>query len=636
MPRCFPISIALYLSLLMLLFSGCGKKADNEKIAYDNTEEVEAYYGDNPDRFVFSSPSEIPEELDWQDGKGLPPIGDPRAKRGGRLYLRLARLQPTLRVFGPDANGSLRGPLWSANSVGLIARHPWEDGFVPGVASRWAIDPENSRRIFLELDPEARWSDGLPVTVEDMFFTLYIQLSAHINDPAINRVIDENYERITRYDEHRFSITLTNPTPDPLGNVESLILNQREFYREFGPDYTDRYHTRFAPVTGAYSLDIADLKRGQRLTFRRLESWWADDKPFYRHLYNPDELTFLVIRDDFKAFESFLNGSIDWFALNQTELWYDRADASAIKKGYIERAVIFNLLPAARAGVYINSIQPLLDQIAVRMGIQHAINYKRVNDEIHRGDRRRIRAFADGYPGYDHPTLKAREFDIDLALKWFAKAGFAERDPDGILRTVDGRRLSFTLTVSSQGEDTKIATVLKEEAKLVGLELRIEQLDPTSFFTKIFEKNHQLTLFAWNTGYTALPSFEWEMRGEDAGKPKNFNTTNIQVDALDSLLDEWDQLDDAGRAMMVSHNILEEVHDFAAWVPGLTTDFNRLGYWRWIRWPDYFQVPRYFFFMSSGVFWIDEEMREDTIEARSNGTVFESKTHVFDRWKRAD
>lgn len=617
---------------LLVLAAGCSKKATDE-LAYDNTEEVEAFYRDNPDRFAFATLEDIPDNLTWEDGSDLAPFGDPRAKRGGRLNLRLARMQPTLRIMGPDANGSLRGPLWSANTVFLIDQHPWADGYIPGVARRWAVDPDNRRRIFLELDPDARWSDGRPVTVEDMFFSLYMQLSPHINDPAINRVMDENYERFTRYSDHVFSMTLTNPTPDPLGGAATFILNQREFYREFGPDYTDRYHWRFAPVTGAYTLDENDIKRGEQMTFRRLESWWANDKPFHRYRHNPDALTFIVIRDDNKAFESFLKGIIDWHGLNQTDLWYDRADAAPIRDGYIERAWSYDLLPAPRSGLYINALQPLLDNVAIRTGIQHAINYERVNEAIHRGDRRRIKSFADGYGPYDHPDLRAREFSLDKALDWFARAGFTERGPDGILRDENGHRLAFNLTVSTQGEDVDVATVMKEEAMQAGLELRIEQMDPTSFFTKIFEKNHELALSNWDTGYSKLPAFQWEMRGEDAGKPKNFNTTNIKVERLDALLEEWDATDDPLEAQRISHAIQQEIHDFAAWVPGLTMDFTRLGYWRWIRWPEYFQVPRYFFFMSSGVFWIDEQMHAETLEAKKAGETFPPVTRVYDRWK---
>ncbi|HSH09057.1 MAG TPA: ABC transporter substrate-binding protein, partial [Oceanipulchritudo sp.] len=465
---------ALFVAVFLL--GGCRDSRNDEAVAYDNTEEVEAYYAANPERFTFATAADIPADLPWQDGSGLDPIGDPRAKRGGQLRIRLSSMQSTLRVVGPDANGSLRGALWSANNVFLIARHPWNDGFIPGVARRWAIDPENSRRLFFELDPDARWSDGRPFTAEDVFFSLYIMLSPHINDPAVNRVYDENYINITQYDERTLSMTIGKPSPDPLASLESFIISQREFYREFGPDYTDRYHSRFAPVTGAYTLDTKDIKRGEQATFRRMEHWWADDKPFYRHLHNPDAITYVVIRDDFKAFESFLNGVVDWFPLSQTELWHDRADAEPFKKGYIERAQFYYLTPAGSMGLFMNSMKPLLDNADIRTGIQYAINYDRVNEEIHRGDRRRIRSFVDGYGAYDHPTLRAREYNLNQAQQWFAKAGFSERGPDGILRNASGQRLSFSFSVTNTAEESRISTVLKEEAERIGLELRIEQL----------------------------------------------------------------------------------------------------------------------------------------------------------------
>jgi microcin C transport system substrate-binding protein len=345
-------------------------------------------------------------------------------------------------------------------------------------------------------------------------------------------------------------------------------------------------------------------------------------------------LTYVVIRDDFKAFEAFLNGSIDFFSLNSTELWYDRADAASIRDGYIHRSQYYTLLPAGSFGIQMNSMQPLLDDLNVRVGIQHAINYDRVNKDIYRGDRRRIRSFVDGYGAYDHPDLRAREFDVQRALAHFAKAGFTERGTDGILVDESGRRLSFTLTVDNSSQDSRIALLLREEGAQAGLELRIEELDPTASFSKLFEKNHELILSGWTTGFATVPTFEWEMRGEDAGKKKNFNSTNIKVDALDDLLEKWDTLQDPEEAYQVSHDIQEEIHEYAAWVPGLTADFTRVGYWRWVKWPDYFHGPKSQSFTGLGVFWIDEDLKEETLEARKKGTVFPPVTEMHDRWKQ--
>ncbi len=621
--------------LLLLSFglASCGEDSIEVVETMDNTLQVEAYYKENPDRFVFSSIDQLPADLNWQDGADLPEIGDPRAKRGGQLTVRLSNMQQTLRVVGPDANGSLRGPLWTANMVQLIEPHPWADGYIPGLARQWAIDPEDKNTVYLKLDPDARWSDGRPFTVEDVFFSLYLLLSPDIQDPAVNRVYDETITRITRFDDETVAITQTKPSPEILYDISQIILSQREFYRELGEDYVDRYHWRFAPVTGAYTLDESKVQRGRQITFDRIDDWWANDKHFYKHRYNPDRLTFVVIRDDNKAFEAFLRGDIDWHMLGQTSLWYERAGEQAFTDGYIERAWAYNQLPAARQGVYMNALHPLLQNHSLRLGIQHAINYEKVNSGLHRGDLRRIRSFADGYGPYSHKTLKAREFDPQKAEAYFAEAGFTQRGDDGVLVNASGQRLSFPLTLSNRTNEVTIATILKEEAMIAGLELNLDVLDNTAFFTKTFEKNHEIALHGWDTGYSPLPAFEWELRGVDAGKPSNFNTTNINDEQLDRILAEWDRNAEVGRAIQLSHEAQERVHEFAAWVPGLHADFSRIGYWRWIQWPEYFQVPRYFFFMQSGVFWIDDERREETLNARKAGQSLSAKTVIYDRWR---
>lgn len=76
MVRQHPWRCALLLFSLLVVLTGCGRKAV-EETAYDNTEEVETYYRDNPDRFVFATLEDVPENLPWEDGSELTPFGDP-------------------------------------------------------------------------------------------------------------------------------------------------------------------------------------------------------------------------------------------------------------------------------------------------------------------------------------------------------------------------------------------------------------------------------------------------------------------------------------------------------------------------------------------------------------------------------
>ena len=78
----------------------------------------------------------------------------------------------------------------------------------------------------------------------------------------------------------------------------------------------------------------------------------------------------------------------------------------------------------------------------IRIGFHHAMNFDMVLEKIFRGDFVRMNTVADGYGGRSHPTLRAREFSVEKALEYFAKAGL-RKGGDGILVNSQDQRLSI-------------------------------------------------------------------------------------------------------------------------------------------------------------------------------------------------
>ena len=123
-----PIAIFLPVMCTVLLITACGGESDQESAptgvdaAPDNTQEVLDYYASKPDFFSFKTVADLPDDLVWQDGMELAEIGSPKAKKGGTQYARLQDFPRTLRLVGPDSNGSFRP--W-------IGRHHHADGSSP-------------------------------------------------------------------------------------------------------------------------------------------------------------------------------------------------------------------------------------------------------------------------------------------------------------------------------------------------------------------------------------------------------------------------------------------------------------------------------------------------------------------------
>ena len=640
----------------LALAAGCGFEEEESAMpAADlppvETPAVDAYYASRPDFFVFKTIADLPADLHWQDGGHLPEIGSNEARKGGTEYASIQDFPRTLRTVGPDSNGSFRPWILDDTAVALGHRHPEAFEYYPGLAKEWAVALE-TKTVYVRLDPDARWSDGVPVTADDFLYMYYFFHSPLIMSPWYNNWYGTQYTRITKFDDLTFAVTAAEAKPDLDARVLGHRPMPRHFFGDLTDDFVERYQWRFAPTTGPYVVRDEDIRKGRSIALTRNKRWWAKDKRFFRNRYNADRIVLTVVRDTAKRFEAFKRGDIDRFGLNLAEYWYEKLPDSDpdVAAGYIHKVTFHNQRPRPTWGLWMNTSRPLLDNVDVRVGINHATNWQLVIEKFFRNDPRRMRTSSDGYGRFSHPTLRARPYDIDAALASFAKAGFASRGTDGILVNDAGERLAFTL--SSGYESLKdVLTILKEEAARAGLDFRIEVLDSTAGWKKVQEKKHDIYFSAFNVGLELYPRF-WETYHsvnaydqaflEDGGvnperKPKT-QTNNLEVLALaemDALIDAYRASDSADEMLALAHRMTQLHHDHASFVPGFVQDFYRLGFWRWVRFPEGFNHRH-----SNGagqlfVHWLDPAAKEETKAAKAAGRTWPATVAVYDQYRQS-
>lgn len=590
---------------------------------------------EKPEFFTFSTLEALPQDLVWQDGMDEPEIGDPNAKKGGTFTSYIPSFPPTIRTVGENANNAFRGYHYDDVEMGLTGLHPETGNVIPGLAIQWAESADH-RTVFFRLDPQATYSDGVPIAADDWFNAFYIQLSEYPQNPFGNEWYATQYTNITRYDARVFSITLaepkalapywTNMTPMP-----------RHFYAEFGPDFESRYQWRTRPVTGGYAILEGDVKFGRSITLTRVRDWWAKDKKYSRHRYNPDRLVYRVVRLPEKALELFLQGSLDAYLVSAPDHWYERLEIPQVHNGYIEKAKFYNIWPSSAAGLYLNVAQAPLDSKDVRIGFAHAMNYQKVIDFDLRGDYRRLNAFSQGFPLIGNPPITAREFSPEKARQFFAQGGYDKAGRDGVLINDKGERLVVTITHRKAPIIDKYMQRLREEALKCGLELRLESMDGSAAFQKASQKQHQVVQVAF--GITPpFPDHYQHFHGKDAyledGKTPRPNTNNLnsfadpRMDALCDAQRKATTVEEYKRTVFEADQI---VHDEAIWVPSFEQNFYWVASWRWIKWPPGFNVSVSQDPFQNFVLWIDEEAKEETLEAMRTGKVFPEVDQVFDQ-----
>jgi microcin C transport system substrate-binding protein len=586
-----------------------------------------------------ATPADVPEGLVWRDGQDQPDIGDPAALKGGVFRQNFPSLSfpPTLRPFGENSNNSFRSNLYDDIDMPLVTLHPDTMEEMPGIAKEWAVS-DDGRTVYMRLHPEARYSDGLPVTARDYLLSLYLRVSDNILNPYSKQYFREEFAQIASYGDGILSVSLAEPKAFAAATAGSLTPSHPEFYAEYGPDYTERYQWRFPPTTGAYEVLDGDVVKGTSITQTRVKDWWAKDMKYYRHRFNPDKIVTIVVRDESKAFELFRAGELDTFVITRPEFWYEKSEIPPVYDGYIERYTVFNNYPKIPRGFYFNVIKTPLDDRNVRIGIQYALHWQKVIDVMFRGDYQRLNAFNEGFPNFSDPTIRARPFSISAARAAFREAGYTEQGRDGILQKPDGTRLSVAVTYPAMPLTDRIMAILREDARACGFELRLDGLESTVSYRKTMQKQHELVFSGWNIT-PPFPDFYQFLHSSNAFDEKGnvrpqtnniFSWARPDTDKLSVQVRTARSEDALAEAAMALQHI---IHDEAIFAPAYSTDFMRIGSWRWIRWPDSEYTgfsPRYVYDPHEiHVLWVADEMKEETLAARRAGTTFPEVNRVF-------
>lgn len=591
------------------------------------------------DYFKILPITDLPKNIEWTSGRKQPEIGDSRAKKGGLMRDYLQAFPSTLRPFGPESNSSFRGKLYDEVELGLVGVHPATSETFPAVASHWALS-EDKQTVYYKLNPNAKYNDGNKVQAIDFLTAIYIRVSPFVMDPYAKQYYKEQIAGFTIYGDEVVALTMPEQKPRVEQFGASVTPAPSYFYKDYGPDYDTHYQWKVPPTTGAYYVKPEDVKKGISVKLTRAKDWWAKDMRYYRYRYNADNILYTVVRDETKAFELFRAGKLDTFLLTRPNYWFKKSEIVPVYDGYIERYKFYTQYPRVPRGFYMNVQRGLLKDKNVRIGLQYSFNMTKVIDTVYRGEYSRLQRFHTGYGEFSNNEIKARQFSILEAKKYFAKAGFTKENREGYLINDKGEVLRVTLTFSQTSETgKKMMNILKEDCKKAGVKLVLDGIDDTQAYEKVIKKKHEMTFWGWGCG-PPFPVFYQFFHSSNAldenGKPKP-NTNNINCYAND----EMDKYCEITRNARTEEEIKEAslkaqqlIYDEAFFIPAFMVDYICIGSWRWIQWPDSettpFSMPIMYDALAEYCYWIDEEKKKETLEAVKSGKTFPEVQKVID------
>ena len=311
---------------------------------------------------------------------------------------------------------------------GLAVKNPQTLESEPGVAQRWEIS-DDGLTVTFHLNPEARWSNGDPMTAEDYVWSWQRALSpamgnqyAYMLYPLVNaeafatgKLDDFGEVGVKALDPHTLQVTLNAPTPYFIQLMDhySTFAVHRPTIEKFGKA-TDRFTpwTRVDNIVGNGPFRLQEWKLNRRIIVEKSDTYWDSDNVAL------NGIEFYPVENIASEERMFRVGQLHYtnsIPLDKIPVYRAMADSPYVNAPYL--GTYYYLL---------NTNKPPLDDVRVRQALSLAVDRQLLNDSVLHGTN--VPAWGitpPGTLGYQPPQVF--EYDVARARQLLAEAGY----PDG-------------------------------------------------------------------------------------------------------------------------------------------------------------------------------------------------------------
>jgi len=494
----------------------------------------------------------------WPEGFGRLPYANPDAPKGGRLVQGVLGTFDSLNPFIVKgiAPPSIRGYVVES----LMARGYDEPFTLYGlIARRVETDAQRSYVTFY-LDPAAKFSDGTPVSAEDVIFSW--ELLRDKGRPN-HRIYYAKVAKAEAIGEQavRFDLSGSNDRELP------LILGLMPVLAKHAVKPDTFEETSFqAPLgTGPYVVGAVDP--GKSVVLKRNPNYWGRDLPINRGLWNFDEVRFDYYREANSHLEAFKRGLYDLRNEHDPGRWQTGYDFAAVRDGRVLKEALPTGVPKASSYYVFNTRRPIFSDIRVREAISLLFDFEWINHAYFFDLYRRSASFFDDSELSSHgraadqrekallapfpDTVRADVLDgtwsppvtdgsgrdratLKRALNLFAAAGYELRGTELVERK-SGRQLAFEILVTARDEE-RLALLFSQSLKRAGIAARVRMVDAVQYEGRRLAYDFDMIENRWDQSLSPgnEQAFYWGSAAAD--QPGTRNYMGVKSAAVDTMI----------------------------------------------------------------------------------------------------
>ena len=515
------------------------------------------------------------------------PYANPDAPEGGTISLGVQGTFDSMNSFivqgGWTSARGMRERQFGNNILeSLMVRSYAEPFSLYGLIAQRVRMPDSREWIEFELNPDAKFSDGSPVTVEDIAFSLDI-----IRDKGrppirnwIGAIVDKEFTP-----PNRIKLVFENGDNREL----PLLIALAPIFSKKNTDAENFDKSSLTPPVGSGPYTFKTIQPGRLVVYEKNPDYWARDLPVKAGFDNFDEIRIEYFRDEPTLQEAFKKGLVNALQFRDPARWAKGFDFPAARDGDVVQMSIPRGVPAPMQGIAFNTRREQFSDIRVRKALRMLFDFNWVNRNLYydlfartagywdnselssigRPASDRERALLAPFPDAVAPEVMEgtwRPADADgsgrdrkvlrAALTELKNAGYALKDRK-LISEASGQQLTFEILAKNEDEE-KLALAYIRTVELLGIAVNVRSVDPSQFEER---RTAQLAL-----GWTAEADYDGAA----------FTLQLTDANALPATVAEMDVT--VGRTTHVSADVTPAlVFDGAAWRAPLDLD---AGHWQ--------------------------------------------------------
>lgn len=487
------------------------------------------------------------------------PQANPDAPKGGQLVMAVNGGFDTLNPY--ITNGLPAEGVAALTVESLMARNHDEPFTLYGLLAESVQTDAARSYVEFTLREGARFSDGSPVTVEDVLWSH--ETLGTLGHPRYQTAYAKvALAEVTGPRSIRFTFNVAD-------RELPLLMGLRPVLQKAAFEGKDFAATTLEAITGSGPYVVEAVDPGVSIIYRRNPDWWGKDLAVNRGQWNFDTIRYEYFANPVAVFEAVKAGVLDAHREDNLAKWASSYDFPALTSGKMIKLEVPHDRPSGITGFVMNTRNPLFADWRVRQAMLELFAFDFINQTLTGGAAPRITSYFANSPfgvvpgepasgavldllqpfadtllpgtleGYTLPEGDGRAQNraaLRRALDLLAEAGWVPGD-DGQLRNPAGDTFAFEILLTiGQDEAASIAAIYIEALEATGISASVTMLDAAQMKTRTDAFDFEMTYYTRSLSLSPGNEQTLYWSSEAAVTPGSRNWMGVASPAIDAVI----------------------------------------------------------------------------------------------------